>query len=214
MTEQELKILAKNLANPEGETGKEVAKMMNETNISMTKETIKALFLMDNEKVLELGHGNAGHLSYLLDFADNIQYTGLEISETMKSEAENINSKYLSQANFQLYDGKIIPFKNESFDKVMTVNTIYFWENPVEFFNEIYRVLKKDGSFVLTFAKKDFMKNLPFTADFKLYNYEDVEELVAQTNFKRMIRSDKEEWITSKTGTLVKREYKVLTIKK
>ncbi len=214
MTEQELKILAQQLSNPEGETGKEVAKMMNETNISMTKESIKVLHLTDNESVLELGHGNAGHLSYLLDFADNIQYTGLEISETMKSEAENINSKYLSQANFQLYDGNKIPFENEIFDKVITVNTIYFWENPVEFFNEIYRVLKKDGSFVLTFAKKDFMKNLPFTADFKLYNYEDVEELVAETNFKRMIRSDKEEWITSKTGTFVKREYKVLTIKK
>ncbi|MFC4163711.1 class I SAM-dependent methyltransferase [Epilithonimonas zeae] len=214
MTEQELKILAQQLSNPEGETGKEVAKMMNETNISMTKESIKALYLTDNESILELGHGNAGHLSYLLDFAENIQYTGLEISETMKSEAESLNSKYLSQANFQLYDGNKIPFENESFDKVMTVNTIYFWENPVEFFNEIYRVLKKDGSFVLTFAKKDFMKNLPFTADFKLYNYEDVEELVAQTNFKRMIRSDKEEWITSKTGTFVKREYKVLTIKK
>jgi len=214
MTEQELKILAQQLSNPEGETGREVAKMMNETNISMTKESIKALHLKDNESILELGHGNAGHLPYLLDFADNIKYTGLEISETMKSEAENINSKYLSQANFQLYDGNRIPFENESFDKVMTVNTIYFWENPVEFFNEIYRVLKKDGSFVLTFAKKDFMKNLPFTADFKLYNYEDVEELVAQTNFKRMISSDKEEWITSKTGTLVKREYKVLTIKK
>ncbi|WP_027382061.1 class I SAM-dependent methyltransferase [Epilithonimonas caeni] len=214
MTEQELKILGQQLSNPEGETGKEVAKMMNETNISMTKESIKALHLTDNNSVLELGHGNAGHLSYLLDFADKIQYIGLEISETMKSEAESINSKYLSQADFQLYDGNKIPFENESFDKIMTVNTIYFWENPVEFFNEIYRVLRKDGSFVLTFAKKEFMKNLPFTADFKLYNYEDVEELVAQTNFKRMIRSDKEEWITSKTGTFVKREYKVLTIKK
>ncbi|UQB69635.1 class I SAM-dependent methyltransferase [Epilithonimonas zeae] len=214
MTEQELKILAQQLSNPEGETGREVAKMMNETNISMTKESIKALHLKDNEKILELGHGNAGHLSYLLDFADNIQYTGLEISQTMKSEAENINSKYLSQAEFHLYDGNKIPFENETFDKVMTVNTIYFWENPVEFFNEIYRVLTKDGSFVLTFAKKDFMKNLPFTADFKLYNYEDVEELVSQTNFKRMICSDKEEFIFSKIGEPVRREYKVLTIKK
>ena len=67
MTENELKILAQQLSNPEGEVGKDVAKMMNETNISMTKETIKSLLLMDNEKVLELGHGNAGHLSYLLD---------------------------------------------------------------------------------------------------------------------------------------------------
>lgn len=214
MTENELKILAQQLSNPEGEVGKDVAKMMNETNISMTKETIKSLLLMDNEKVLELGHGNAGHLSYLLDFADNINYTGLEISETMKSEAEIINQKYISQAKFQLYDGKKIPLESESFDKILTVNTIYFWEIPVDFLNEIYRVLKKHGSFVLTFAKKDFMKTLPFTTDFKLYNYEDIELLISQTNFKRMIKSDKEELITSKTGESVKREYQVLTIKK
>ena len=214
MTEQELKILAQQLSNPEGDIGKEVAEMMNRTNISMTKETIKALLLTDNEKVLELGHGNAGHLSYLLDFAENINYTGLEISETMKTEAENINQKYLSQAEFKLYDGKNIPFEDESFDKIMTVNTIYFWEDPVGFLNEIYRVLNHNGSFVLTFAKKDFMKTLPFTSDFRLYNYEDVELLISQTNFKRMIRSDKEELISSKTGESVKREYKVLTIKK
>lgn len=215
MTQQELKILAQQLSNPEGEVGKEVAKMMNETNISMTKESIKALLLKDNETVLELGHGNAGHLSYLLDFGENIQYTGLEISETMKSEAESLNSKYRSHATFQLYNGNSIPFENESFDKIMTVNTIYFWEDPVGLFNEIYRVLKNNGSFVLTFAKKDFMKTLSFTSyNFKLYNYEDVEELIVQTNFKRMVRSDKEEWITSKTGEKVKREYEVLTIKK
>lgn len=214
MTENELKILAQQLSNPEGEVGKDVAKMMNETNISMTKETIKSLLLMDNEKVLELGHGNAGHLSYLLDFADNINYTGLEISETMKSEAEIINQKYLSQAKFQLYDGKKIPFESEIFDKILTVNTIYFWENPVDFLNEIYRILKEHGSFVLTFAKKDFMKTLPFTTNFKLYNYEDIELLISQTNFKRMIKSDKGELITSKTGESVKREYQVLTIKK
>jgi len=214
MTENELKILAQQLSNPEGDIGKEVAEMMNRTNISMTKETIKALHLTDNEKVLELGHANAGHLSYLLDFAENINYTGLEISETMKTEAESINQKYLSQAKFQLYDGKNIPFENESFDKIMTVNTIYFWQNPVYFLNEIYRVLKEHGSFVLTFAKKDFMKTLPFTSDFKLYNYEDIELLISQTNFKRMIKSDKEEFIISKAGEQVKREYIVLTIKK
>ncbi|MNK72756.1 hypothetical protein D3C87_922400 [compost metagenome] len=132
----------------------------------------------------------------------------------MKTEAENINQKYISQAKFHLYDGNKIPFEKESFDKIMTVNTIYFWQNPIEFLDEIYRVLKNNGSFVLTFAKKDFMKTLPFTADFKLYNDEDVEEFVAQSNFKRMIKSNKEEFILSKTGEPVKREYKVLTIKK
>ena len=74
MTEEELKILAQQLSNPKGEIGEEVAKMMNETNISMTKESIKALYLADHDNVLELGHGNAGHLAYLLDFGENIHY--------------------------------------------------------------------------------------------------------------------------------------------
>ena len=99
MTENGLKILAQQLSKPEGEIRKDVAKMMNETNISMTKETIIALHLTDNDKVLVLGHGSAGHLSYLLDFAENVNYTGLEISETMKSEAESINPKHLLKPN-------------------------------------------------------------------------------------------------------------------
>ncbi len=214
MTQDELKILAQQLSKPEGDIGRDIANMMNETNISMTKETLKALHLINDDKILEIGHGNAGHLPYLLDFADNISYTGLEISETMKTEAENINKKYLSQAEFKLYDGKKIPFEDKSFDKIMTVNTIYFCKDPISFLNEIYRVMKNTGSFVLTFAKKDFMKTLPFTADFNLYNYEDIELLISQTNFKRMVKSNKEDFVLSKTGESVKREYLVLTIRK
>lgn len=215
MTEEELKILAQQLSNPKGKIGEEVAKMMNEPNISMTKESIKALYLADHDNVLELGHGNASHLAYLLDFGENIHYTGLEISETMKNNAEDINHRFASQSAFVLYDGETMPFPNDSFDKIMTVNTLYFWKNPISFLQEIYRVLRKNGSFVLTFANKDFMKNLAFTSyNFTLYNYEDVEELIAKTNFKRMIRSDKEEVILSKSGNIVKRQYHILTIKK
>jgi SAM-dependent methyltransferase len=60
-----------------------------------------------------------------------------------------------------LYEGKKLPFEDETFDKIFTVNTVYFWENPVEFLNEIYRVLKDDGTFVLTFGQRDFMEKLP-----------------------------------------------------
>ncbi|WP_419868181.1 class I SAM-dependent methyltransferase [Chryseobacterium sp. CT-SW4] len=216
MENEKLKLLAQNLANPQGEKGIEVAEMMNATNIGMTQESVKALLIEDNESILEIGHGNAGHLKAILSRAQNVRYTGVDISETMYKEAKRLNEQYKDQAGFILYDGEKLPFEDETFDKIFTVNTVYFWKEPVRFLNEIYRVLKDNGIFVLTLGQKEFMKTLPFTEfDFTLYSNEEMEEVISKSYFKRMKISEKEEEIPSKTGNeKIKRIYTVLTIKK
>lgn len=216
MEKEELKILAQNLANPQGEKGIEIGEMMNVTNISMTLESIRTLLIEDDEHILEIGHGNAGHLKSILSLAQNLHYTGIDISETMHQEAKRLNKEFDSQVEFILYEGKKLPFQDETFDKIFTVNTVYFWENPVEFLNEIYRVLKDEGTFVLTFGQKESMEKLPFTAyDFTLYSNAEMEQLISESHFKRMKISEKEEEIKSKTGNeTIQRIYTILTIKK
>ncbi|MFS4470554.1 class I SAM-dependent methyltransferase [Chryseobacterium sp. T20] len=216
MEKDELKILAQNLANPQGEKGIEIGEMMNATNISMTLESIKTLVIEDEQQILEIGHGNAAHLKSLMSLAKNLRYTGIDISETMHNEAKRLNKEFESEADFVLYEGKRLPFRDRSFDKIFTVNTVYFWENPVEFLNEIYRVLKDDGTFVLTFGQREFMEKLPFTEyDFTLYSNREMEELVSKSEFKRMKTSEREEEIKSKTGNeTIRRIYTILTIKK
>lgn len=216
MEKEELKILAQNLANPQGEKGIEIGEMMNATNISMTLESIRTLVMEDDQHILEIGHGNAGHLKSIMSLAKNLRYTGVDISETMHNEAKRLNKEFENQADFILYEGKKLPFKDGTFNKIFTVNTVYFWENPVEFLNEIYRVLKDDGTFVLTFGQRDFMEKLPFTEyDFTLYNNNEMEELISKSHFKRMKISEKKEEIKSKTGEeTIQRIYTILTIKK
>jgi len=216
MEKEEFKILAQNLANPQGEKGIEIGEMMNATNISMTLESVRTLVIEDDQQILEIGHGNAGHLKNIMSLAKNLRYTGIDISETMHNEARKLNKEFENQAEFVLYEGKKLPFQDGSFDKIFTVNTVYFWENPVEFLNEIYRVLKDDGTFVLTFGQRDFMEKLPFTEyDFTLYNNNEMEELISKSHFKRMKTSEKEEQIKSKTGEeTIQRIYTILTIKK
>jgi SAM-dependent methyltransferase len=216
MEEKDLKILAQNLANPQGEKGIQIGEMMHATNIGMTLESIHSLLIEDSEHILEIGHGNAGHLKSFLKIAKDLKYTGIDISETMHNEAKNLNSEFKDQADFVLYEGEKFPFEDEVFDKIFTVNTVYFWKEPVEYLNEIYRVLKDNGTFILTFGQRDFMETLPFTAyDFTLYSNDEMEELISKTQFKRMKISEKEEEIKSKTGDeLIKRIYTVLTIKK
>lgn len=216
MEEKDLKILAQNLANPQGEKGIQIGEMMNATNIGMTLESIKTLLIEDDETILEIGHGNAAHVKSLLGLAQNVKYTGIDISETMHNEAKRLNEAFKNQAEFVLYEGTKLPFEDKTFDKIFTVNTVYFWGNPVEYLNEIYRVLKNNGTFVLTFGQRDFMETLPFTQfDFTLYNSDEMEETVSKSHFKRMKISEKEEQVQSKSGNeTVTRLYTVLTIKK
>lgn len=216
MEKEELKILAQNLANPQGEKGIEIGEMMHATNISMTVESVKTLVIDDDQQILEIGHGNAAHLKSIMSTAKNLRYTGIDISETMHNEAKRLNKEFENQSEFVLYEGKKLPFQDRIFDKIFTVNNVYFWENPVEFLNEIYRVLKDDGTFVLTFGQRDFMEKLPFTEyDFTLYDNREMEELISKSHFKRMKTSEKEEEIKSKTGKeTIQRIYTILTIKK
>ncbi|UZT97712.1 class I SAM-dependent methyltransferase [Chryseobacterium fluminis] len=216
MEKNELKILAQHLANPQGEKGLEIGEMMHATNIGMTLESIKTLLIEDDEHILEIGHGNAGHVKSILNKAQNLHYTGIDISETMHHEAKRLNEKFKDQAAFVLYEGTKLPFRDKTFDKIFTVNTVYFWQQPVEYLNEVYRVLKDNGTFVLTFGQRDFMEKLPFTQfDFTLYNSDEMEETVSKSHFKRMKISEKEEEVKSKTGKdTITRNYTVLTIKK
>lgn len=214
---KEFRAIEGQLKCPAGIEGIEIAKMMHNSNISMTIESIKALKLEDHNSVLEIGHGNCMHLSKILKQAIGICYFGLEISKTMHHEAKRLSEQYFQENDieFSLYNGENIPFKNNMFDKIVTVNTIYFWINPLLFLREIYRVLVEGGIFVLAFVQKESMRDLPFVmSKFKLFNSQEVKNIIIETKFKLVDIITKTENVKSKIGTLVNRKFTVLTLKK
>ena len=183
----ELKEIARQLAHPDGERGVDMGHMMNESNISMIRNAIRHLKLKDEELVLELGHGNANHLTELHQQASDLVYYGLDISATMNSEAEDYakENNLMSKSSFTLYDGTDIPFTKNTFDKIFTVNTIYFWQDPNQLLDELYRVLKDDGILCITFVDKGTMDMLPFTAyGFTKYTADSFEALIDKSQFK------------------------------
>ncbi|OXB06299.1 class I SAM-dependent methyltransferase [Flavobacterium pectinovorum] len=217
MEKEELQAIASQLKHPTGEKGIEMANMMNETNINMTRHSVQNLNIKAGNSILELGHGNAGHVEFLLEQAENLKYYGLEMSQLMFQEARQINRNFVSQkqALFSLYDGNTIPFEEDSFDKIFTVNTIYFWQEPEKLLLEIYRVLRPNGNFCLTFAEEDFMKKLPFTQfEFELYNTEKAQQLIKKTPFKIVYTETQTEKVKSKTGELVDRAFTTLVLEK
>ncbi|WP_018344196.1 class I SAM-dependent methyltransferase [Cytophaga aurantiaca] len=214
MEEEQLKALASQLRQPHGSKGAEMGDLMNESNGNMTRQTINSLDIQDGEELLELGHGNCAHLSYILD-RSKAMYYGLEISELMHTEAKQINKGFIekNRAFFFMYDGIEIPFGENYFDKVFTVNTLYFWDEPEKMLNSIYKVLKPGGVFSIGFAQKSFMGQLPFTKfGFTLYDTDEAEALVAKTEFKILKTETQVERIKGKIGGLIDREFTILTL--
>lgn len=216
MTEEDLKNIANQLSKPDGEAGIQMGEMMNATNITMTTDCIDQLDLKSNASVLEIGHGNCGHLNYFLSQAKDLKYTGLEISTLMSDEAKKINKSLLNQnIKFLVYDGEKLPFENAQFDSLFTVNTIYFWKNPVSFLQEIFRVLKPNGKLLITLADKTFMKILPFTQYiFTLYSIDEVEKMAQKAGFQLANVKENTDEVRSKIGDLVTRKFYTLTFNK
>ncbi len=217
MTQKELTEIESQLSFPKGENGIQIAKLMNETNIGMTLASIKNLNIEADNLVLEIGHGNCAHLPQVLEQANNVRYHGLEISETMQKEAIRINKNFYHQnlTKFYLYEGEIIPFSENSYDRIFTVNTLYFWNEPVKFLKEVHRVLKPKGLFIFTFAQKEFMKELPFVKDkFKLFDNQNVHELVQKTKFELIKILNVKDRVKSKSDELVQRSFSVAILMK
>lgn len=217
MNNEELKTLAEQLRQPDGLKGLEIADNMNETNIKMTFHSIDHLDISNNDHILELGHGNCKHLSYVLKQKNELTYYGLEISELMNNEAKRVNQRFIEgkQALFYMYDGQNIPFEDNHFDKIFTVNTIYFWTDPKLLLAELFRVLKPNGILNITFAQQDFMEQLPFTQfSFTLYDNKKINQLIDTTPFQTVGSDTQTETIKSKTGDIVNRDFTTIILTK
>ena len=178
--------MAAQLRQPTGEGGLMTAEMMNKGNAQMNKDALKAVGAEADDRILEIGMGNGYFVKEILNVDPSVRYTGCDFSELMVSEAAKMNAEWVGkeQAAFVFGDVAALPFEGGSFNKIFTVNTIYFWEDVPGAFAELKRVLSPDGKLFLSFMPKYQMEKYPFTQyGFKMYDKEDVEQLLVANGF-------------------------------
>ncbi len=205
----DFKAIAAQLARPEGEQGLEAVALMNQNNAFMNRVAIDLLQCEADDRVLEIGPANGRFAPYILQQAKGVQYTGADISETMVNEARRLNAADIEsgRTHFVLFDGNRFPFDDHSFDKAVTVNTVYFWQDPARQLKEIHRVLKPDGVLSLALGSRAFMEKLPFTRyGFTLYSLKEVTTLLEKHGFIVADVQTKQETARSNTGEVIEKE--------
>lgn len=179
-------LLAAQLRKPAGEFGKEVGEQMNVSNKYINQRTIQLLGIGEHDKVLEIGMGNGFFCGEVLACHPSVTYAGCDYSELMVSEATGLNRQWVDagRAAFYMAEASSLPFADASFDKVFTVNTIYFWKSPRQELTELYRVLKPGGQLMVSIRPESDMKNLPIAPyGFTLFEGAGLKELLTKAGF-------------------------------
>ena len=183
--EVDFKVLSSHLRKPEGEMGKVVAGYMNEGNKVITELTYKSVFKTAGGNILEIGFGNGFFIPQLIEGGLEKIY-GIDYSKIMVDEASKLLEKYIAEDKVELKFGSAdsIPYPDNCFDKVCSINTIYFWDDTEKVISEIKRVLKKNGNASIGFRSKERIKDFEFTKyNFNIYSIEEVEEMFYKQGF-------------------------------
>jgi ubiquinone/menaquinone biosynthesis C-methylase UbiE len=209
MNEQQLRAVAGQLRKPQGEAGIQVGEKMNEGNAYLNRSAIEQLQLQPDDRVLEIGMGNGFFVKEILSNNPSVRYVGCDFSDIMVQQANRLNEAFVQQeqAQFMLAEADNLPFAKEIFDKVFTVNTIYFWENPQTILSHIRRVLKPGGLFVIAIRPKRTMELLPFVKyGFTMYNSAELDGLLSRNGFTVTSIFEQEEPLQTIAGQSYKME--------
>lgn len=200
------------LRKPSGTNATAMGERMTRSNANVIAACIELLQIAADDNVLEIGPGSGAHISSVVSAADNVRYVGIDWSAAMVADARKNNQSLIEQGVVTCCEGNAIAtqFNASYFDKVFSVNTIYFWENPQQQLGEISRILRPDGIFCLAFGDRGFMQALPFTKNFTLYSESEATGLLESCGFTVLQRRQHTEVSQSNANEQVSKRFHLM----
>jgi ubiquinone/menaquinone biosynthesis C-methylase UbiE len=143
---------------------------MERNHLSIAQQTIARMALKQGERVLDLSCG-AGWATRLLANAaagGDGMAAGLDISEEMIARAR-ASSREVDNVLFAIGSADEIPWRDEYFDKVLSVESFYYYPDQEAVLRELFRVLRPGGElFVLINLYKENPHSLGWVEHIKV----------------------------------------------
>lgn len=129
---------------------------MNPTGIAVGTMafSIHQLEVISSDRILELGFGGGITLPRLIEAGGFV--VGLDPSQYLVRHAESKFSDAIENGKAAFYIGSVeaLPFESSSFEKIITVNTVYFWNSLLQAFGRSAVYLRQEaGWWSATFPK-------------------------------------------------------------
>ncbi|MHA1409369.1 MAG: class I SAM-dependent methyltransferase [Candidatus Odinarchaeia archaeon] len=105
---------------------------------------------------LDIGTG-FGHLAFKLKkMFNSVLLTAIDLNpDNLKVALSNSSDTSIYKIEWSLMDGGISAFRDNVFDLVLSAFSVQYWDDPLLIFNEIARILREDGVFLITDLRRD-----------------------------------------------------------
>lgn len=136
---------------PTGQAGKAMLTRMNESHGPLTQWGLSQLDFGRKDHVLDIGCGGGACLARLSKLVQSGTFVGIDYAKTSVEATKQFNQSLIEEGKLQVYEASVseMPFDDETFDKIVTVESYYFWPDFESDMQEVFRVLKNGGHFLL-----------------------------------------------------------------
>lgn len=140
-----------NTRKPEGLGGKVMVNMMNSGHAAMAEWGFRHIEIQESDLSLDLGCGGGANVKKLLEKTVNGKVKGLDYSEVSVKKSKEMNVAAIKAGWCEILHGNVmnLPFSDDSFDVITAFETIYFWPDLLKAFEQVFRVLKDHGLFMI-----------------------------------------------------------------
>lgn len=180
---------------PEGFLGKMMVNGMNGGHAKMADWGMSHLTKTKPEEILEIGCGGGRNAGELLKKYPSSHVTAIDYSEVSVSKATTYNAEEIRKGRCEVKQGDVsaLNLPEEKYDLATAFETIYFWPGLKECFQQVAKVLKPGGIFMIVNESdgtdKTSLKFEKIIDGMKCHTVEEIEEALRNAGFSK-IKSD------------------------
>src|SRR6266852_6998340 len=132
---------------PSGVLGRLIGHLMAIKNKERSWWVLPLLDIHQNDRVLEVGFGSGIDVKRVSEMAIDGFVAGVDHSPVMVEQARRRNAAAIRKGLVEVSFGSAsqLPYPDESFDKVFSINVAQFWTDAIEPMREMRRVLRMGG---------------------------------------------------------------------
>ena len=141
-----------NTRKPKGFFGKMMVNGMNGGgHADLANWALSSVQIKEDNQILDIGCGGGANIARLLQRAPKGLVQGVDYSPVSVTKSSKVNAKAIAESRCQVQEANVtqLPFEENTFDIITAFETIYFWPDIEHCFDEVKKVLKTGGQFVI-----------------------------------------------------------------
>lgn len=179
--------IARQSAHPRGLLGRLLVAIMERETAAENDRALELLRLAPGHHFLEIGFGHGRTLERAAALSRSGLIAGVDVSPTAVAAASRKLGALIREGRVEVRqaDSSRLPYADATFDAVLALHTLYFWDEPEAHLREIHRVSRPEGRFVLGFRRAEdsaVVSKFPRTV-YRFYSVRQVCILLEQSGF-------------------------------